>query len=482
MSDPDPTSSASTPPVIEHEPQPAPAPPLAPPLAPARRRGGTPLPLTLLLAAGLGGGLYWVWAHPQGAGPAAPGEPQATVEAARAQIMASVQAQTQPLGQQLAALSARVDALEKQAAHPAETPPAAPAPAPGVSQDAFADASKKLDDLSGRVDALSAKQDAQAAELQKTREIAAQKTPEPAPEPAQATAPPPPDTTAAQVPAIIAGQQAADQAIAQQKAASEQAVAEQKSALGGLEQRLAKLEAASGQAEAAIKQQQASQQGQTQLGAHLDTLDARLQKLEQAAGQAQSQTAEADKASAQGAAEARTQIDALTARVARLESGEGQVQGAARNASRAIRIEAAEAALASGQPLGALPDAPPALARFATVAPPTEAGLRAAFPQVADAARAASQPDVSQRSFLDRALARVQQSVTVRPGDRVLVGDPAAGVLARAQDALDAGDLKRAADILGGLNGPAAAAASGWVAQARSLVEARAALAAMARG
>ncbi len=493
MSDSEPTSDPVPPPVIEHAPAPA--------VAVVRRRGGTPLLLTLLLTAGLGGAIYWVWTHPNGAPAQAAADSQPAIEAARAQIMAAVQSQTQ-------ALSGRVDALEKAAR--------APAPAQGVGQEAVADASKKLDELSGRVDALSAKQDAQAAEIQKAGEIASQRPPE--------TAPPPPDTTAAQVPALVAGQQAADMGskLDRQKAAEDDALAQQKSTMDDLQQRLAKLEAAPGQADAARQQagqqqaqdeakagaqvealaarvdrveqglrqsqlpaqnqaqNQAQTQAQTQALAQVAALGARIDKLELGTGQAQSQEQAQAKTTEQGEAEARTQLAALTTRVEKLEQGEGQVQGVARNASRAVRIEEAQAALQSGQPLGALPDAPPALSRFATVAPPTESGLRAAFPQVAEAARAASQPDLSNRSFLDRALARVQQSVTVRRGDRVLVGDPAAGVLARAQDALNAGDLKRAADTLGALDGPAAAAASNWVAQARSLVEARAALAAMA--
>jgi hypothetical protein len=87
---------------------------------------------------------------------------------------------------------------------------------------------------------------------------------------------------------------------------------------------------------------------------------------------------------------------------------------------------------------------------------------------------------VANKGFFDRAVARLQQSVTVRQGDHVIVGDPAAGILARAQDDVTNGDLKAAVLALGGLKGAAAAAVSGWVAQVNALLEARAALASLA--
>ena len=66
--------------------------------------------------------------------------------------------------------------------------------------------------------------------------------------------------------------------------------------------------------------------------------------------------------------------------------------------------------------------------------------------------------------------------MTVRQGDRVLVGDPIAGVLAQARQSLDAGDLEGAVKALDGLAGPAKAGDEHWVDQARSLLEARAAI------
>ena len=70
--------------------------------------------------------------------------------------------------------------------------------------------------------------------------------------------------------------------------------------------------------------------------------------------------------------------------------------------------------------------------------------------------------------------------MTVRQGDRVLVGDSAAGVLARARNALDAGDLAGAVAAVSTLSGPPAAAMAGWRADAQAVLDARAGLAAMA--
>jgi hypothetical protein len=114
------------------------------------------------------------------------------------------------------------------------------------------------------------------------------------------------------------------------------------------------------------------------------------------------------------------------------------------------------------------------------MAPPTEAALRESFPALAAHARAVSQPPTANKSFLQRALARLQESVTVRQGNDVLVGDPAAGVLADAEVKVQNGDLAGAVHTLQALQGPAAAAMAGWVDQAQSLLAARAALASLA--
>lgn len=163
----------------------------------------------------------------------------------------------------------------------------------------------------------------------------------------------------------------------------------------------------------------------------------------------------------------------------RLATAERQEQMALARAGRAAALAGAAQALAAGRPLGAIPDAPPALARFATVAPPTEAALRLAFPVAAVAAEQASRP-AAELSFGQRMLQRVEGLVTVRQGEQVLVGAPASGVLAEARTRLDAGDLAGTVATLDRLDAAAAAALAGWRAQAQALLDARAALATMA--
>lgn len=147
---------------------------------------------------------------------------------------------------------------------------------------------------------------------------------------------------------------------------------------------------------------------------------------------------------------------------------------------RIARVQAAGAALEAGHKLGNLPDAPPALLVFADAAPPTEAGLRLAFPAAARAALLASRPIDPELPVLSRIWGRLQELVTIRQGERVLIGDPAAGVVAAAQRALDAGDLAGAVAALNRLNPPAALAMSSWTGPAKALLDARSALAAMA--
>lgn len=146
---------------------------------------------------------------------------------------------------------------------------------------------------------------------------------------------------------------------------------------------------------------------------------------------------------------------------------------------RIARIQAASAALEAGHKLGELPDAPPALQRFANASPPTEASLRLAFPAAMQTALVASRPIDPDLPVLSRIWGRLQELITIRQGERVLVGDPAAGVLANAKQTLDAGDLAGAVAILDRLNPPAAKAMSDWTASAQALLKARAALAEM---
>ena len=182
-----------------------------------------------------------------------------------------------------------------------------------------------------------------------------------------------------------------------------------------------------------------------------------------------------------GALEARQPADAqLAARIAVLENAEGSVQARLAASDKADRrmalVQSAGLALAMGQKLGDLPGAPAALARFANANPPTEAALRLAFPTAARQALAAAHPAAEGRPLLTRLWAQAQDLVTVRQGDHVLVGDPTAGVLEQARAVLDAGDLSAAATDVATLRGAPAQAMAAWLAQARALLEARAAL------
>ena len=187
-------------------------------------------------------------------------------------------------------------------------------------------------------------------------------------------------------------------------------------------------------------------------------------------------------ASLQGLTDRLGSVEGRVAAVEKQDSAiTGQLGGVAERAQRISRTQVAAAALDAGQKLGEIPGAPPALARFAYNAPPTEAGLRLSFNNAAEAAQNASQPGAMEgQPFASRLWTRAQQSLSVRQGDRVVLGDPVAGLLAHARQALEAGDLSGAVSTLDGLTGPAAAAMADWVSQARALLDARSALATMA--
>jgi hypothetical protein len=178
-------------------------------------------------------------------------------------------------------------------------------------------------------------------------------------------------------------------------------------------------------------------------------------------------------------AELRGKLDAVEHQLTVLGSSDTKLAG---DAARLGRLGAADIALAAGRPLGPIPDAPEALSRFATAAPPTEAGLRLAFPPAAEAALKVSAPDTEGKPFLDRVLARLEGShlITVREGDRVVVGNSTAATLTHARALLDAGDLGGAARAVGTLTGPAAEKMAPWLADAKALQAAREALAALA--
>ncbi len=158
-------------------------------------------------------------------------------------------------------------------------------------------------------------------------------------------------------------------------------------------------------------------------------------------------------------------------------SAQAQTAAVTDRAGQAQQLQLAATALDAGRPLGDIAGAPPALTRFATAPPPTEAALRLSFPAVAKQAAEASRPSLEGESLATRMWTRAQSLVTVKQGNRVLVGAPAAATLAQAQQLLDAGDLPGALHALQALDPAAAQAMTPWREQAQALVEARTALA-----
>jgi hypothetical protein len=171
---------------------------------------------------------------------------------------------------------------------------------------------------------------------------------------------------------------------------------------------------------------------------------------------------------------------ALDQRFANLEQRETRLAAAERRLGRLVASTAASSALAAGKPLGralaGLPEAPAALTRFATAAPPTEAGLRLSFEDAIRAARAASEPANTGQTVWESAATRLSNLVTVRRGETVVWGDAIGSELELAQRSLEAGDLPAAVKRVEGLPAPVQAAMAGWLDQARALIAARAAL------
>ncbi len=239
-------------------------------------------------------------------------------------------------------------------------------------------------------------------------------------------------------------------------------------AAGAVDAKLAQVDAKIGSATGALDAKLA--QTTAQLGSQVDA------KLAQSNAQLGSQV-DAKVGSATGALDAKLAQSAAQVN-SQVEAKLGTMTETAR---RLASFQAAGAALEAGQKLGPIPGAPPALARFADRAPPTEFALRQSFGPAADAALRTSQPVVSQdKPFLDRLWTRAQSSVSVREGDHVLVGDPVAGMLGQARKALDGGDLAAALAALQGLQGAPKEAMADWIGQAQALLDARAAVAQLA--
>lgn len=175
-------------------------------------------------------------------------------------------------------------------------------------------------------------------------------------------------------------------------------------------------------------------------------------------------------------------IEAQAARVAALEAAAQRLIALEGRSARLAAIDTARVALEAGRPIGPLADAPEALTRFATAAPPTLASLRLAFEDAARAGRQASDPSRESQGVLDSAVSRLSGLVTVRRGEEVVWGDAAGAEIERARRALEAGDIDATLRHLARLPPAAREAMRGWIGQAEALVAARAALNQLAAG
>jgi hypothetical protein len=215
--------------------------------------------------------------------------------------------------------------------------------------------------------------------------------------------------------------------------------------------------------------------------ARVAALEAQLKALEQRLGDLENRpapSAPAPQPAVDNSAAVAAQLGALEQRLKDDEQRQGAL---AARAALAERLQQAAMALDAGDPLGDLPGAPPALTRFARSRPPTEAALRLAYPAAAAAAADASRPANDGKSLGERILMHASTLLTVKQGNQIVVGAPAATVLGAAEAQLEAGDLAGAVATLDALDSAAAQAIAGWRGDAKALLDARAALAQMAR-
>jgi len=140
--------------------------------------------------------------------------------------------------------------------------------------------------------------------------------------------------------------------------------------------------------------------------------------------------------------------------------------------------------LSAGEPLGpalallpATIEPPAALRAFAAAPPPTEAELRRDFAPAARAARLGSTPESGDAQTAVRGF--LSGLVTVRRGEEVVIGTSDSTALASAEARLNAGDLAGALAALAPLSPGAAQAILPWKARAQALLDARAALRAL---
>ena len=187
----------------------------------------------------------------------------------------------------------------------------------------------------------------------------------------------------------------------------------------------------------------------------------------------------------------REQTKALGEAMGTRNAGEQKALVAAR-ASAVIGVAARlSAALDSGLPFAAdlnllaplaqgdakLTEVAAALQPYAQAGVASRAALAASFPAVAKAALA---DDVADDSFGERLLGKVRSIVSLRRVGDDVPGDSAEAKLARAEAALDAGDLAKAVDLMKSLPPQTAKATSAWLARAEAHLAAKRAIDALA--
>ncbi len=423
-------------------------------VARSARLGATLGGLALLGVVLEAGALAYGWSHP-------PVPPALTQDSAHLQ---DLDGQLQAAKQQRDALSAELDKSQSRLAalEARPAPNLAPIeqrlatlekPGPIASTDT-SELARRLDSIAGRQDQLAARQQADVNTLSGRTDAAV----------AQAT-------TAAAAASTALGRQL-DTAQATLGRQLDAAQAADKAARDALANTLSgRIDTVTAQAAAAATAATAALSGRIDAAQAADK-SARDALAAGLSGRIDAASAQATKS----LADLSGKVGALDSRLATVEQSSGKVAGLAARAGTMAQLQSAQDNLAAGHKLGAIPGAPPALARYADTPPPTDAALRLSFADAAEAARLASQPQNANRPFLGRIWSRVQQAVVVRQGDDVIVGDPAAGVLARAADAMNAGDLPGTVEIVETLQGPARQAMADWLAQAHGLLDARAAL------
>jgi hypothetical protein len=231
-------------------------------------------------------------------------------------------------------------------------------------------------------------------------------------------------------------------------------------------------------------------------GAAVQELAGRVGAVEQeiAAGQREASGLADDVKSVSGQVGALgTRVDALAQTVDQLQQRIASTEERRTQAADLARAVAElDAAIEQGQPfgqvldgLGGLDPADPLVAETLEELQPAAASgvpslpaLRGSFERIANRiVNAARAPEGG--GLLERAAGNLMSLVTVRPVGADVEGDSAAARVARAEAALDAGDLAAAVAELEALKGGAAEAAAPWLAEARQRLAAEAALASL---